>query len=213
MSLSNLLFSQSVSPPPPLPDPPPGMPAFTASAILGPNPTAGANAFRGDPFGPGAHLPTRVSGGNGGSGGLGRSYSHDSGKPIPTFGWPGSSGPSKSSAAVNVSGGGAIGVISNGGAGAVGGGGVMAGGGAGAGGVNGGGGSGGGGGGGGGGGRSATHVRSNSVGGWGAHHELQTTPDRPMSLFEGLAGAAAFLADIVPEGGVGERPWFPSLKL
>lgn len=64
-----------------------------------------------------------------------------------------------------------------------------------------------------GGGRANQHGRSKSVGGWGTHHELQTCPDRPMSLFEGLAGAAVFLADMVPEAGVGERPWFPSLEL
>ncbi|CAM9446987.1 unnamed protein product [Scytosiphon promiscuus] len=35
-----------------------------------------------------------------------------------------------------------------------------------------------------------------------------------MSLFEGLAGAAAFLADCcVSEAGAGESAWFPSLRL
>lgn len=46
-------------------------------------------------------------------------------------------------------------------------------------------------------------------------HELpaQAVPDRPMSLFEGLAGAAAFLADMVPEAGAGEHACFPSFEL
>lgn len=51
-------------------------------------------------------------------------------------------------------------------------------------------------------------------GGGGEVPPSQAVPDRPMSLFEGLAGAAAFLADCcVCEVGAGEHAWFPSLEL
>lgn len=175
---------------------------FTASAVLGPNPSAGANAFRGDPFGPGAHAHPR---GSGGIGGLGRSSSHDAGKALPAFGWP-SNGHNKSMSSA----GGTGGIVSNG----VGSGGVTCGGaggvscgiggivGAGNGTI----------------GASGSEGSSRSMRGRSSsisvvHHELQAQPDRPMSLFEGLAGAAAYLADMVSEAGLGEHAWFPSLEL
>lgn len=166
--------------------------------MLGPNPSAGANAFRGDPFGPGAHAHPR---GFGGGGGLGRSSSYDAGKSLPSFGWPSSSAHGKSVSAVTAA-------VATAAAVSVGNGGGVSG-------VAVGSGSGGGGGSASGGGR-AGGGRSNSIGSAGsARQELpsQALPDRPMSLFEGLAGAAAFLADMVPEAGAGEHAWFPSLEL
>ncbi|CAM9171718.1 unnamed protein product [Ectocarpus sp. 12 AP-2014] len=86
-------------------------------------------------------------------------------------------------------------------------------------GCNSGGGDGGAGDGGGGGGRAGAGGRSHSVGsggacGAGGEMPSQVVPDRPMSLFEGLAGSAAFLADCcVSEAGAGEHAWFPSLEL
>lgn len=187
---------------------------FTASAILGPNPSAGANAFRGDPFGPGAHAHPRGSGGggSGGCGSLGRSNSHDSSKTLPAFGWPniagggsgGSGGGGGGSGHSHSKSTGASSLITTG---SFGNGGAWGS----AGGVGSGGGVSGAGGGGGGCGRSIGGRSSSATNV--AHHDLQTVPDRPMSLFEGLAGAATYLADMVPDAGAGEHAWFPSLKL
>lgn len=113
------------------------------------------------------------------------------------FGWPSNSGHSKSIPSLGcggINGAASVGVRATGAVGGLGGGGS----GAGVGGVI------------DGGGRSH-RARSNSF--VVAHHELQAQPDRPMSLFEGLAGAAVYLADMVAESGVGGNPWFPSLVL
>lgn len=188
--------------------PPPLFPlhilGFTASAILGPNPSASANAFRGDPFGPGAHAHPRSSGGGGGgSGRFSSHHHHDNSKSVPAFGWPDSAhgkSASAAKAAISLSSPAAIAVaVGNGGGGVCGGvcSGSSAGGGV-------------------GGHRlGSSGAISSSNGGVVERHELpsQALPDRPMSLFEGLAGAASFLADMVPEAGAGEHAWFPSLEL
>ncbi|CAM9962804.1 unnamed protein product [Pylaiella littoralis] len=84
---------------------------FAASAVLGPNPSAGANAYRGDPFGPGAHAHPRGGGGFG----LGRTSSHDAGKSMPSVGWPSTGGGSGGSGGGNGCGGGGGGGGSGGG--------------------------------------------------------------------------------------------------
>jgi len=174
---------------------------FAASAVLGPNPSA--NTGRDDPFGPGAAVGF----------GLGRSSSHDSGKSMPSAGWPSSGGGS----AGGSSGGGGGGhtksvsapAVASAAAAAAG---SMVSNGTGT----------------GGGGRAGAGGRSNSVGSGGGGGgggvgmmmnggngpPCQSVPDRPMSLFEGLAGSAVFLADCcVSEAGAGEHAWFPSLEL